>query len=61
MQEEASSLSERMLKLAAFAEGPAFTNLPTEDQNLLYAQMDAMTAYLHILGMRLDRAGSPRP
>lgn len=53
---EAQQLSERTGKLGDFIGGEIYAGLHDMDRALLNAQFGAMTAYLSILTLRLDRA-----
>lgn len=53
---EGDALSERIGKLTAFVQTPTFAGLDATDQSLLLAQQSAMSGYLIILSMRLERA-----
>lgn len=54
---ERDELSERLGKLTAFAESPAFNDVPEHDAALLLDQRNAMAGYLEILTVRIERAG----
>lgn len=53
---EGEQLTDRLEKLGAFLTGDLFKTLPETDQTLLSAQCGAMTAYLQILSLRIERA-----
>lgn len=53
---EGEQLTDRVEKLGAFLAGSIFRTLPETDQTLLSAQCAAMTAYLQILSLRIERA-----
>ncbi len=52
---EKQDLDERMAKLVAFFDTPAYSELPTEDRLLLIAQHTHMRAYSDTLGTRIAR------
>lgn len=53
---EHTELYERLEKLCAFiGKSPAFEALPSVEQALLCGQQAAMSTYLAMLGMRIDR------
>lgn len=53
---EAEQLAERVEKLGAFLFGEIFPTLHDMDQALLSTQCAAMTAYLSVLSLRIERA-----
>ena len=53
---EGEQLVDRVEKLGAFLVGPVYKTLPEDEQVLMGAQVGAMTAYLHILTLRISRA-----
>ncbi len=53
---EADQVGERVEKLGDFLGGETYSQLPGMDQSLLNAQMGAMTAYLAVLMLRIERA-----
>lgn len=64
--EETRQTAERLNKLNSFMASDDFPKLPREDKDLLYEQQRAMSRYVQILGIRLERAGqqfshSPSP
>jgi hypothetical protein len=59
MNVELRELSTRIGKLSDFLGSTPWINLPPIDQDLLYAQHDAMCAYRRILAIRLARASVP--
>lgn len=42
-------------RLERFMDSTDFANLPTEDRELLNEQLDTMTKYVRILGLRIER------
>ena len=54
---EKRELDEKLEKLRAFCfdGSPIFKSLPSEDQNLLLGQYDAMVKYSSILAVRIER------
>lgn len=54
---EESELKERITKLSEFVAGDVYLKLHKDEQNLLAAQLSAMTTYYAILAMRLRGAG----
>lgn len=52
---EEDDLSDKWNKLNAFLKTVVFNELEMADQCLLRAQLSAMTAYLDILNMRIQR------
>lgn len=54
---ERDELSERLEKLQAFVEAPAFEALDDDDAELLLNQRMAMSAYLHAMNLRIEKAG----
>ena len=61
MKLELEALNEKVSKLSDFLASGKVNNLPGEDQDLLYAQHDAMRTYGRILDIRLNRAQTPKP
>ena len=55
---ETQEIAGRLNKLNTFMADPAFPKLLRKDKDLLYAQQRVMSAYVQILGKRLERAGS---
>lgn len=55
---ETQETAGRLNKLNTFMADPAFPKLLRKDRDLLYAQQRVMSAYVQILGKRLERAGS---
>jgi len=53
---EGEELAERVQKLGQFLIGDVIKTLPETEQTLLSAQCGAMTAYLQILSLRIERA-----
>ncbi len=53
--EEHAEIDTRLARLDAFIMGQQFQGLLTEDQDLLRAQSEAMTAYAEILRKRVYR------
>ena len=54
---ERDELAEKLQKLYAYLEPPAFGALGEEDAMLLLDQRNAMAGYLEILTVRIERAG----
>ncbi len=54
---ETQETAGRLNKLNAFMATDAFPKLAREDKDLLYSQQRVMSAYVQILGQRLERAG----
>ena len=58
MIDEHEQLSDRTGKLHEFIDrSPIFLGLAPDDQALMRAQFGAMTSYLCVLGMRIERVG----
>lgn len=55
---EADELADRLSKLGAFLIGEKFALLPETDKSLMNAQVGAMTAYMSVLNLRIQRAAS---
>ena len=56
MIEESEHLADRIGKLCAFIVGQIYPTLDKTDQTLLSAQVGAMTTYLQVLSLRIERA-----
>lgn len=56
MRIEYADVKERVLKLHTFLMSEEFRDMPKEKKNKLQAQCGAMSAYVEILGQRIDEA-----
>jgi hypothetical protein len=61
MGREADNLSTALLAIENFEDTNVFKGLDPFDQHLLQAQAAAMSAYLRILLLRIERANSAAP
>ena len=56
MRDETKALGEKLEKLNEFLFTPLFKGLPKVQQDLMYAQADAMATYQRILNIRIETA-----